>query len=91
MPEGARLELFSPGPSSTLRLDFNDPDRFTFERGAPDYPANVFEANLLFCDDRGDYDTGGGRAAGRWINIGGAGRPRIYAKRADVQGALGGC
>jgi len=49
------------------------------------------EFNLLLCDDRGGLDTGGGVAAGRWINIRGTGRPRIFTRHADVQAMLGGC
>ncbi len=48
--------------------------------------------NIQLCDDRGDADTGGGVAAGRWIQIGPTGRPQTYRMRAEVQGnPLGGC
>lgn len=48
--------------------------------------------NLQICDRRGNVDTGGGIAAGRWINIAPTGRPQIFSQRADVQGGpLGGC
>ena len=42
----------------------------------------------------GDFNAGGGIAAGRWIRISATGHPRAFAERADVQGAdnpLGGC
>jgi len=70
--------------------DFNDSIDFTAS-GLPDTAdANAEgEFNLLLCDDRGD--PGGDIAAGRWINIRGTGRPRIYSKRTDVQNMLGGC
>lgn len=48
--------------------------------------------NIQFCDHRGNADTGGGVAAGRWIQIGPTGRPQIYRMQAEVQGGpLGGC
>ena len=79
---------FVPGEVSTRHhcMDF----------GADGRPSQLLvnaagEYNLLLCDHRGDVDTGGGVAAGRWINIRGTGRPRIYADQADVQAWLGGC
>ena len=45
-------------------------------------------------DARGDVDTGGGVAAGRWIQIGVTGRPQLYRMQAEVQSAanpVGGC
>jgi type IV fimbrial biogenesis protein FimT len=49
-------------------------------------------SNIQLCDDRGDADTGGGVAAGRWIQIGPTGRPQTYRMQADVQGnPVGGC
>jgi type IV fimbrial biogenesis protein FimT len=49
--------------------------------------------DVQFCDARGDRDTGGGVAAGRWIQVEAPGRPVIHRGRADVEGAspLGGC
>lgn len=51
-------------------------------------------ANFVLCDDRGNKDTGGGIAAGRWVQIGPTGRPQIYREVDDVQSAqnpVGGC
>lgn len=73
-----------------LSQDFIDSMDF-LASGVPANPNADGEFNLLLCDDRGDFDTGGGLAAGRWINIRGTGRPRIYGNRADVQAMLGGC
>jgi type IV fimbrial biogenesis protein FimT len=48
--------------------------------------------NIEICDRRGNVDTGGGIAAGRWVNIAPTGRPQIFSQQADVQGGpLGGC
>ncbi len=41
--------------------------------------------DIQLCDSRGDVDTGGGVAAGRWIHIHPAGRPELHRKRDDVQ------
>jgi type IV fimbrial biogenesis protein FimT len=73
-----------------LEHDFNDSINFTAS-GMPGNANGEGEFNLLLCDDRGDQETGGGIAAGRWINIRGTGRPRIYTQHADVQTMLGGC
>ena len=50
--------------------------------------------DIQLCDERGDVDTGGGVAAGRWIQIHPTGRIELQRKRAILQGArspLGGC
>lgn len=50
--------------------------------------------NIQLCDDRGNRDTGGGRAAGRWIAISPTGRPVLHDTVAHLQGTvnpLGGC
>ncbi len=50
--------------------------------------------DLQLCDERGDHDTGGGVAAGRWVEIEVTGRPQLNREYARVQGAsnpLGGC
>ncbi len=75
-----------------LQRDFVDMIGFSANGQLNDAIANADnEFNLLLCDSRGDREAGGGLAAGRWINIRGTGRPRIYAQRADVQARLGGC
>jgi len=71
-----------------LDQDFVDSINFTAS-GLPGNANAAGEFNLLLCDDRGD--PGGDIAAGRWINIRGTGRPRVYTKRTDVQNMLGGC
>lgn len=53
-------------------------------------------SNLQLCDSRGNLDTGGGVAAGRWISVpeNGPGRPQLFRMQVDVNGAanpLGGC
>lgn len=48
--------------------------------------------DIQLCDSRGDHDTGGGVAAGRWIQIGPTGRPQTFRMQAEVQGnPVGGC
>ena len=50
--------------------------------------------NIQLCDQRGNHDTGGGVAAGRWIQIMPTGRPQIYREQAFLQGfqnPLAGC
>ena len=50
--------------------------------------------NIQLCDARGDEDTGGGTAAGRWINLSPAGRPALIDDVSMLQGAdnpLQGC
>jgi type IV fimbrial biogenesis protein FimT len=50
--------------------------------------------NVQLCDARGNRDTGGGVAAGRWIALTPAGRPVINQQIAVLQGdgnPLGGC
>jgi Tfp pilus assembly protein FimT len=60
-------------------------------RGAPGLDESI--TDLQFCDDRGDVDTGGGIAAGRWIRISETGHPEIQRTRAALQESspLGGC
>ena len=88
-PEG--LQTHEPLTDAlTLSVDFGE--RLDFSAtGAPEYPLGSDEINLLLCDQRGNRDMGGGIAAGRWINIRGPGRPRIYDQLVDVQSILGGC
>ena len=74
-----------------LHRDFIDSIDFLANGRLPRIADAEIEFNLLLCDDRGDHNTGGDIAAGRWINIRGTGRPRIYTKRHDVQTAIGGC
>jgi len=50
--------------------------------------------NFQLCDHRGDANTGGGVAAGRWIQLTPTGRPQIYREQAQVQSGInpaGGC
>ncbi len=63
-----------------------------FPRNAPGFNASL--RNIQLCDDRGNHDTGGGIAAGRWLQITPTGRPQIYRDQNFVQGAsnpLNGC
>ena len=51
--------------------------------------------DIQICDARGDRDTGGGVAAGRWIRVQPTGQPEIRRMRSDLQDTdinpLGGC
>lgn len=50
--------------------------------------------DLQLCDARGNRNTGGGIAAGRWIQLAPTGRPQVHGRVAELQGAdnpLGGC
>ena len=50
--------------------------------------------NIQLCDARGDRDTGGGHAAGRWIALSPAGRPVLIdsvVRLQDAANPLGGC
>jgi type IV fimbrial biogenesis protein FimT len=50
--------------------------------------------NIQLCDPRGDHDTGGGRAAGRWISISPAGHSGLADQVSRLQGPanpMGGC
>jgi type IV fimbrial biogenesis protein FimT len=84
------VQAHEPLPGS-IRLDHDFIDSIDF--AADGQPTNAIagaEFNILLCDDRGDHDAGG-IAAGRWINIRGTGRPRIYTRPDEVQAMLGGC
>jgi type IV fimbrial biogenesis protein FimT len=43
--------------------------------------------NFQLCDGRGDVNTGGGIAAGRWIQLTTTGRPQIHRTQEAVEGA----
>jgi len=50
--------------------------------------------NIQLCDQRGDLNTGGGIAAGRWIQMTRTGRPQIHREQNIVQAdanPVGGC
>ena len=56
--------------------------------------ADVGVIDIQLCDSRGDIDTGGDVAAGRWIQIGKYGQPQLARERGKVQSdgnPLGGC
>jgi len=56
--------------------------------------APLTDFHLQLCDHRGDADTGGGIAAGRWIQISQLGRQQMIRTRAELQSdrnPLGGC
>ncbi|GMW07926.1 MAG: GspH/FimT family pseudopilin [Gammaproteobacteria bacterium] len=51
-------------------------------------------SNIQLCDARGNKDTGGGTAAGRWITVSPAGRPALHdtvAALQDDRNPLAGC
>jgi len=69
--------------------------RFT-DSGALDFaPGSPFtDYHIQICDHRGDLDTGGDVAAGRWIQISALGRQQLVRTRTDLQSdrnPLGGC
>jgi type IV fimbrial biogenesis protein FimT len=88
--ESVVLQRHEPLPD-TLRLKDDIVETVDFDPSGTLSPDPERELNLLLCDDRGDRDMGGGLAAGRWINVRGAGRPRIYDRKTEVQNILGGC
>jgi type IV fimbrial biogenesis protein FimT len=56
--------------------------------------APLTDFNIQLCDHRGDVDTGGGIAAGRWIQISQLGRQQLIRGRAQLQSERnprGGC
>ena len=74
-----------------IRLGYRGDDGRTVILAAPP-SANL--TDLQFCDHRGDVDTGGGIAAGRWIRLTPNGRPQLVRERARLQSVdnpLGGC
>ncbi len=86
------LQRHEPIPGRIrINHDFIESIDFTASGRLPRIADADIEINLLLCDERGDQNTGNNIAAGRWINIRGTGRPRIYTKQSDVQIALGGC
>jgi len=92
-PDGDAIvvQAHEPLPGSIqFNYDFIDSVDFTAD-GIPVNANAGGEFNILLCDDRGDHDAGGGIAAGRWINIRGTGRPRLYTRPDEVQAMLGGC
>ncbi len=77
-------------------------DGLTISPGADDLafnskgelPDGIDAIEIQLCDSRGDVDTGGGVAAGRWISIGKFGLHTLRRKRDEVQSdrnSLGGC
>lgn len=85
------------GIGPLVTTDAAGPEYFSFS--ATGFPRTAAGAaapvsNVQLCDDRGDHDTGGNTAAGRWIQITPTGRPQIYRDRGHLQGAqnpLNGC
>ena len=70
-------------------LRFTDAGALSFDPGEP-----FTDYHIQLCDRRGDADTGGGIAEGRWIQISGLGRQQLVRTRATLQSdrnPLGGC
>lgn len=85
-----------PASADGLRvMPAEDPEYVAFSAsgrlGAPGLADSI--TDLQLCDERGDVDTGGGVAAGRWIRISETGHPVIQRNRAVLQASspLGGC
>ena len=60
--------------------------------GTPTLTSSI--RDLQLCDGRGDVDTGGGIAAGRWLQLHPTGWPELHRDRVSIQGGrapLGGC
>lgn len=87
---GALPPDFLEGVTTTpADLRFTDAGTLQFDPGE-----SFTDYNLQICDHRGDTDTGGGIAAGRWIQISGLGRQQLVRSRANLQSdrnPLGGC
>lgn len=87
---GALPPDFLEGVTTTpAELRFTDAGTLQFDPGEP-----FTDYNFQICDHRGDVDTGGGIAAGRWIQISGLGRQQLVRSRANLQSdrnPLGGC
>jgi type IV fimbrial biogenesis protein FimT len=79
------------------RADHDPPHYISFR--ADGFPQDVPGlatglSNIQLCDSRGDVETSGERAAGRWIALSAAGRPALIDKVDMLQGdnnPLGGC
>ena len=85
------VQKHEPLPA-TIRLKEDIDESVDFgPTGEPTNANAEGEYNLLLCDDRENRDMGRGLAAGRWINVRGPGRPRIYDRKTDVENTLGGC
>ncbi len=91
LPEG--VELANADSANPLA---NDPFLVFGPNGFPlvTLAGNNATFNFQLCDHRGDADAGGGRAAGRWIQVSPTGRPQIYRNQVQVQSGdnpAGGC
>ncbi|MGI9330354.1 MAG: GspH/FimT family pseudopilin, partial [Gammaproteobacteria bacterium] len=83
----ALIRVHGPMPQGIVDLITTDaagPEYFSFSptgfpRQAAGFAAPV--SNLQLCDERGDQDTGGDTAAGRWMQITPTGRPQVYRDR----------
>lgn len=83
-------------PASSVQASFDSGALRYIQYGGNGFPqqasAGASLANIQFCDNRGNKDTGGGIAAGRWIQLGPTGRPQVYRMQSEVQSnPLGGC
>lgn len=50
--------------------------------------------NFQLCDERGNFNVGGGLAAGRWIQLTPTGRPQIHREQSEIESdanPVGGC
>jgi Tfp pilus assembly protein FimT len=56
-----------------------------FVRNAPALPPSA--TTVLYCDERGNKDTGGGQSSARVITIAPTGRPQLFRNMADVANA----
>lgn len=94
------LQGHGPLPEQIANLFANDAAGIEYVSFGPTgFPRNAAGgapgiSNFQLCDQRGDDDTGGGIAAGRWVQISPTGRPQVYREQAfvqNVQNPLGGC
>lgn len=94
-PVVQRHGAIASGPALQLRaFPANRAGRIAFSNAGT---LRVAESttDIQFCDVRGDRDTGGGVAAGRWIRVQPTGHPEIRRLRSELQDSdinpLGGC
>ena len=70
------VQTHAPMPDS---VDVTAPPTVSFSAsGALENPL-LGDIDFLFCDSRGNLDTGGGIAAGRWVQVSPTGRPRVFS------------
>jgi type IV fimbrial biogenesis protein FimT len=83
-PTPVILSIHEPLPSG---VEITGPGflSYTANRPPADAGGNRIDFEIVLCDQRGDHDIGGGRAAGRRLLLRRpSGRPRMFDQLADV-------